>query len=156
MDKIDKKNLKAIEKLADDFFSLLGIKANIAIKAESDTINIDVSGDDLGILIGFHGETLEALQLLLNLMVNKHLGRQEWVHVILDVGGWRQEREDALRKLLEEAVQRAQDTQESTSLPALSAPQRRFVHVLLQEYPSLESHSEGEEPDRHIIISPKS
>ena len=150
---MEKEKLAKVEKIADEFFSLLGVKPKIEIEETEESTLVKVDGEDLGILIGYHGETLESLQLLLSLIVNKQLGEENWVRTVLDVGGWRAEREEALKRLTEETIQRVLETKKPSVLPAMSASQRRFVHLLVQAHPDLVSQSEDSGSERHIVIA---
>ncbi len=150
------KKLEVVKETAGEFIMKLGVVAEIEVEEKEDSsLAISLRGEDLGLLIGYHGETLESLQLLLNLIINKKLASQEWINVSLDVGGWREERQDALKKLAEEAVERAKTTGRPASLPAMSSSQRRFVHLFLQNFPEIESHSEDFGSSRHIVVSLK-
>jgi spoIIIJ-associated protein len=153
MDRVDQKD---VEKIILEFFESLGIKPEVSLKEDDEgTLFIEAKGEELGILIGYHGETLEALQLLLGLVVNKKLESTEWRRVVLDVGGWRNEREEALKSLVSRALARVEETKQVVDLPPMPASQRRFVHLLLSDYPEIESHSEQEGADRHIVLSHK-
>lgn len=147
------KELIKVKKVAVEFFDHLGLKPEVKVEALPEGAKIEISGEDLGMLIGYHGEALEALQLLLGLIVNKQLGRPEWLRVVLDVGGWRAEREEVLRKLTTDAIEKASTSDQKIDLPPMSASQRRFVHLLVQEHPELTSFSEGFGAERHIVIS---
>lgn len=148
---------KEIEKIASQFFEKLGVDSEIQVKQDEEkNILIEASGENLGILIGYHGETLEALQLLLGIIINNELKSEDWHRVLLDVGGWRDERQEALKNLVSKALARVKETRQVVDLPPMPASQRRFVHTLLSEEPEIEAHSELEGPDRHIVVSYKS
>lgn len=146
------KGVKFAKELTEELLSKLGVKAEINTSEQDAAIHIGVEGEDLGILIGYHGENLEAVQLILGLMINKKLGGEEWVPVSLDVGGWRKERSEALRSMIDKAEVELKENKESVELPPMSASQRRMVHVLLSDYKGLTSESAGEEPNRRVII----
>lgn len=146
------KGVKFAKELTEELLSKLGVKAEINTSEQDAAIHIGVEGEDLGILIGYHGENLEAVQLILGLMINKKLGGEEWVPVSLDVGGWRKERSEALRSMIDKAEMELKENKESVELPPMSASQRRMVHVLLSDYKGLTSESAGEEPNRRVII----
>ncbi len=153
MDKSDlEKGLRIALDLTKELFKKLGVDAKVKCREENSTFYIDIEGEDLGLLIGYHGENLESLQLLLGLMVNKNLGSKEWVPVILDIGGWKLERSQALRSMVEKVVPEIGVSKEKIELPPMPASQRRLVHVILGDFPGLTSVSEGEEPNRRVVI----
>ncbi|MDP2670920.1 MAG: R3H domain-containing nucleic acid-binding protein [bacterium] len=151
MDSLEQK----IKDIASEFVGNLGIQADLEVEKQSDRVVVKILGENLGILIGFHGETLESLQLLLSLVVNKKLAPEEWLHVDLDVGGWKGEREEALRSLVEQATTKVKETGQPASLPPMPASQRRFVHLLFSEDSDLEAVSQDEGAERHIVITTK-
>ena len=146
------KGIKFAKELTEELLSKLGVKAKIGVSEQDDAIHIGLEGDDLGILIGFHGENLEAVQLILSLMINKKLEGEEWLPVNLDVGGWRKERAEVLKSMINKAELELKGNKSSVELPPMSASQRRMVHVLLADYEGITSESTGEEPNRKVII----
>jgi spoIIIJ-associated protein len=156
--------LTLAEEIAKSLFSKLGVKANIVASEEDDNLLIRVEGEDLGILIGYHGETLQSLQLVLSLMVNKAVKANEdssasddtrWKRVLLDIGHWRDSREEALRQLALRSVEKARFSKEPVSLPPMSASERRIIHLALQDNPEVTSESEGEGRNRRVVIRVK-
>jgi len=152
---------KTAEELAKKFLSEIlesvGLEASSEIKETDDSVSVDISGDDLGALIGYHGETLASLQLILSLMVNKNLKSETWKRLTLDIGNWRAERNSSLKDLVTRVVEQIEDSgEEKAALPAMSAAERREVHVIISEaFPDYESVSEGEEPDRRVLVVKK-
>ncbi|MDR3287835.1 MAG: protein jag [Peptococcaceae bacterium] len=114
-------------------------------------IGIDISGSELGILIGRRGDTLEALQFLTNLAVSKHLN--EKVRIIVDVEGYRQRREDTLLQLARRLSEKVQRTGNRVVLEPMNSHERRIIHTALQDETGVTTFSEGEEPNRRIVIS---
>ncbi len=112
-----------------------------------------IVGDTLGILIGRRGETLDALQYLTSLQVNK--GSEEYIRVTLDTENYRAKREDSLRRLASRMATRAYKTGRKVSLEPMNPYERRILHSSLQGHPHVTTHSEGEEPNRHIVITLK-
>lgn len=149
--------IKDSKKLTEELLKKLEIKANIEVEEVDETTQkVSISGEDLGVLIGYHGKTLEALKLVLGLMVNK--GREEsdvWTRVLVDVGGWRTAREDSLREMAERAASRVRSYKESVALPPMNASDRRVIHVALQEEIDIVSESEGEGEERRVIVKLK-
>lgn len=152
---MDKQNLEKSKKLAKDItkelLKKLDIKAKIRGDTLEDSVKVDIEGEDLGLLIGYHGETLESLQLIVSLLVNNKL-EGEWVPISLDIGGWKEERSESLRNLVEKVTSEVKDTNKEVALQPMSSQQRRMVHLILSDYPELTSVSEGEEPNRRVVI----
>ncbi len=146
------KGIKKAQKLTEELFKKLQVEADIKASEAESAVQVDVSGDDLGLLIGYHGETLEALQLLLGLMVNKEVGDEGWVPVNLDIGGWKAQRSQVLKTMVEKASSDIEGSGETSELPPMPASQRRMVHLILADFPNLTSESIGEEPNRKVII----
>jgi len=107
-------------------------------------------GDTLGILIGRRGETLDALQYLTSLQVNK--GREGYIRVTLDTENYRAKREDSLRRLAQRMANRATKTGRKVVLEPMNPYERRVLHTALQNHPAVTTHSEGEEPNRRVVI----
>lgn len=144
-------------KRAYDFLSnvtkLMGVQVEIRIKEEEGHVFAQMSGDALGVLIGRRGETLDALQYLTSLQVNK--GKDEYTRVSLDSEHYRAKREDALRKLAGRMAARARKTGHRVALEPMNPYERRVLHSALQDNPYVTTHSEGEEPYRRVIITLK-
>ena len=145
---------KVSKKLAEDLLKKAGVEAKVEIKVEDETVLVNILGDDLGILIGFHGETLKALQILLGVMINRKVGG-EWRRVVVDVANWRSSRQVSLEEMATKALTQVVETGESLALPPMTPDERRLIHLYLQEKGDVISHSEGEGNERHIVISPK-
>ncbi len=132
---------------------LMGIQVSVAVaRDEEGHVSVRMDGDAQGILIGRRGETLDALQYLTSLKVNR--GREEYVRVTLDSEGYRKKREDALVRLANRMANRAKKTGRSVSMEPMNPYERRIFHSALQACPGIATHSEGEEPNRHVIITP--
>ena len=116
-----------------------------------DGLYIHMIGDTLGILIGRRGETLDALQYLTSLQVNK--GREGYIRVTLDTENYRAKREDSLRRLAQRMANRAQKTGRKVVLEPMNPYERRVLHTALQNHPAVTTHSEGEEPNRRVVVS---
>ena len=149
-------NQKIIRELVKELLEKLDIQASIeVIKNDDNSLRVNLTGDDLGILIGYHGETLFSLQLWLSLALHKQLG--EWVKILVDVSGYRQVREEKLKGLAQRAADKARFLQTTISLSPMSSYERRVVHTTVgSSYEDLESVSEGEGRERHVVIRPKS
>ncbi len=116
-------------------------------------ILLEVTGDDLGILIGRRGETLSSLQFLLNLMVGKQLN--SWVRIAVDVEGYRARREESLRNLASRVADRVRRTGQTVALEPMPANERRIVHMALQNNAYVATESSGYGEDRRVNVIPK-
>lgn len=153
MDKSNfEKSIKAAQELTEELLKKLQVKAEVKASEAESAIQIDIEGDNLGLLIGYHGETLEALQLLLGLMVNKKAKNEEWVPINLDIGDWKDKRSQILKSMVEKAASDIEKSKEAAELPPMPASQRRTVHLILADYSGFTSESVGEEPNRKVII----
>ena len=136
-----------------EVLSGIGIHGNMDSYREDDTIYISVSGGDCGSAIGRHGETLEAITYMTNLIANKH--SDERVHVHLDIGGYKKHREQVLKNLAGKAASRALRTGRKVDMEPMNPAQRRLVHAYLQDFEGVTTHSEGTEPNRHVVVTPE-
>jgi spoIIIJ-associated protein len=132
----------------------LGLRASVDIDESDDSIVATVNGDDLGLLIGKHGTTIDALQHLA-LRVAYRGGAAE-KHVVVDAAGYRERREAALQRAADRAVSDALDFGRPVELEPMSAAERRIVHTYLRDRTDIQTHSEGDEPDRRLVVSPVS
>ncbi len=137
----------------EEILDKLEIDADVAVRGD-DPITLDVTGEDLGILIGHRGETLTALQFILNQILNHKVG--DWMGVMIDVEDYRVRREDSLRGLARRMADRARYYRQPVTLEPMPAHERRIVHLELQEHPQVVTHSIGEGDDRRVVITPKS
>ncbi|MDQ3098345.1 MAG: KH domain-containing protein [bacterium] len=141
-----------------ELLAQLKIPAKVAVSEFKDDddktgYNVEISGDELGVLIGYHGETLNHLQQILSLIVNNKL--EEWVRVIVDIDGWRLQRKEAIAILVQQAVLKVRNSSQSQVLPPMSAHERRIVHTEIIKHEDMTSHSEGEGLSRKVIIEQK-
>lgn len=129
----------------------MGVSVSIRVVEQEDHLSIAMMGDTLGVLIGRRGDTLDALQYLTSLQVNKH--REGYVRVSLDTENYRQKREEALSKLALRMASRARKTGRKVTLEPMNPYERRVLHSALQNNPYVTTHSEGEEPYRRVVIT---
>ena len=134
-----------------DVTRMMNVKVDVYVDdSQEDGLYIHMIGDTLGILIGRRGETLDALQYLTSLQVNK--GREGYIRVTLDTENYRAKREDSLRRLAQRMANRAQKTGRRVVLEPMNPYERRVLHTALQNHPAVTTHSEGEEPNRRVVI----
>lgn len=126
----------------------------IEVREEGDTLSIDVAGENVGPMIGHHGDALDALQLLTGLVVNPQ-GRdsEKYWHVTLDVSRYRERREETLSRLALHLAEKAEQTGRRQELEPMNSYERRIIHTALSDYPGIVTFSEGEDPYRHVIIA---
>ena len=133
---------------------LMGVDVTIDMGTDADgNVYGYINGDTLGILIGRRGETLDAVQYLTSLKVNR--GREGYIRVTLDTENYRAKREDTLIRLANRMANRALRTGRKVSLEPMNPYERRIIHYALQQTSGVTTHSEGEEPNRHVVITNK-
>jgi len=129
----------------------MGIRAQVTTRQGSEPTTLDISGRDLGALIGWRGETLRALQSVTNVMVGRHLGEGE--RIIVDVERYRQRREHTVREIALRAARQVKMTGDAITLDAMQPFERRAIHLALEGDPEVTSSSIGEEPERRVVVS---
>jgi spoIIIJ-associated protein len=142
----------AVEFLTNVFRNM-GLSVNMNCKTDNGYINISIKGTRLGILIGRRGETLDALQYLTNLAVNRKTEKR--VNIILDVEGYRKRREETLNRLARRLAEKVKRTGNKVMLEPMNPHERRIIHTALQNNMDVTTYSEGEEPYRKVIIALK-
>ncbi len=130
----------------------IGVRGNISSYTEDETIYVNVTGKDVGAVIGRHGETLDAIQYLSNLVLNKHT--EDRKRVVVDISGYRKRREDSLKSLAVRTAEKVVRVGKSYEMEPMNPAERRIIHFALQDFPGVTTFSEGEEPERCVIISP--
>ncbi|MDF9407753.1 MAG: R3H domain protein [Pelotomaculum sp. PtaB.Bin013] len=143
---------KAVD-LLKDIIKSMDLRVDLDVVERKEFITINMKGPELGILIGRRGETLDALQFLINLSVNKN--QEVRRKIIIDVEGYRNRREETLQKLALKLANKARQRGRSVVLEPMSSQERRIIHTALQGRDDIYTFSEGDEPYRKIIISPK-
>ena len=136
-----------------EVFAAMKIEVAIGVEEMEDGCLLDLSGKGLGVLIGRHGQALDALQYLLNLAVNRK--NAERIYFILDVEDYRRRRAETVTKLAKSVAERAIKTRKDVKLEPMSRHERKIIHMTLQDNNRVETHSAGEEPYRYVIVSPK-
>jgi spoIIIJ-associated protein len=133
----------------------MDIKAEINTEETQDGIKITLRGPNMGILIGHRGETLDSLQYLVSLVINKDCSGSQYKRVVLDTENYRQKREETLKRLAQRLAQNAKATNKSIVLEPMNPYERRIIHAALQDNPYVKTRSEGEEPFRKVVIELK-
>lgn len=144
-----------IREFLENVFSAMNMEVTIDIKkAEDDKVyEVELSGKEMGLLIGKRGQTLDSLQYLTNLAVNKH--SDGYIKVKLDTEDYRQRRKDTLENLAKNIEYKVKRTKRPVSLEPMNPFERRVIHSALQGDRYVETHSEGEEPFRHVVVTLK-
>lgn len=140
-------------KLLAEIVALMGFGLQVDGAVEDDRILLRLEGDEAAELIGRKGQTLDALQFLLNRMLNRQL--RDRMPVVVDTGGYRQRRADALKELAERLGEKATRTGKIVAVNPMSAHDRRIIHMALREVPGVTTRSEGEGASRRLLIVPE-
>lgn len=151
--KKEKKPEDIIKEITETLFTSLGIVGDFDFTLEDNEASLSLETQDTGIVIGYHGEVLESLQLILSLMVSKRIG--SFVRVSIEVGDYKKNRSDWLESLAQRAKERALLEQAEVPLPNLKSWERRIVHLLFQEDQEVLSESVGEGRERTLVIRPR-
>ena len=142
------------EKIAENFlremFLAMGIIVNIDTKLKDKQLSIELSGDDMGVLIGKRGQTLDSIQYLVNIVVNK--GNAPYVSISIDTENYRQRRKETLETLALNLAKKVKQTRKSVVLEPMNPYERRIIHSALQNDRYVTTYSEGEEPHRNVVI----
>jgi spoIIIJ-associated protein len=136
----------------DKVFDAMNMKVDIAVETVENEMNIELSGEDMGVLIGKRGQTLDSLQYLTSIVVNK--GRKEYIRVKVDTENYRSRRKETLENLAKNLAYKAKRTKNPVSLEPMNPYERRIIHSALQNDKYVTTHSEGEDPYRKVIITP--
>jgi len=144
-----------VGELLDYFLGAMGVVAETFVRDETDngSLVFEIEGEDAGLLIGRRGETLQALQFLTRLIVNRQLGRK--AYMMIDIEGYRERRYDMLRRLARRTAGRVASSGRPAALDPMSPGERRIVHLSLSRHPRVRTESEGEGSRRHVVIRPK-
>lgn len=150
---MDKKQSKIVQDTTEELLKLLEIQGDFEVKETEEAIEINLNTEDSGIVIGYHGDTLESLQLVLSLCLAKKLG--EFKRVSIEVGEYKKKREEWLKNLAAETKDRVLSENKEIYLSDLKSWERRVVHLLLQNDQEVVSESIGEGKDRVLVVKPK-
>lgn len=145
--------IDAAEEFLREVFAAMNLQVTIEVEEFEDSVELNLSGKGLGVLIGRRGQALDALQYLLNLAVNRK-STNEKVFFTLDVEDYRRRREEALIKIAKSVAERVIKTRREVRLEPMSRHERKIVHTVLQDNDRVETHSTGEDPYRCVIVTP--
>ena len=139
--------------LAKEFFKKLGVEVGVTVEAKEDTLDVVLETEESGIIIGYHGETLESLQLILSLAVSKKIGH--FIRVMIDVGDYRKQRTEYLNQLAQQMKESVLREQQERTVTSLKSWERRVVHMILKDDAEVTTESRGTGRDRVLIIKPR-
>jgi spoIIIJ-associated protein len=140
--------------LLERTLAALGVTATIAVAEDDDVVTATVSGHDLGVLIGRHGQMIDALQYLANAMAHRAVG-EDRRRIVIDAAGYRARRAATLETLAQRSAEQASATGTRVELEPMSSVERRLVHEALKDDPEVETESEGTEPHRYVVVLPR-
>ena len=144
-----------VKNFLNDVLSAMNLEVvvNIEYDEEERNMNIDISGDDMGMLIGKRGQTLDSLQYLVSLVANKDT--DDYIRVKVDTENYRERRKATLENLAKNMAHKVKRIRRSVSLEPMNPYERRIIHSALQDDKYVTTHSEGDEPYRRVVITPK-
>jgi spoIIIJ-associated protein len=140
--------------LVDRVLHSLGVSARVEVREDDDSVTVACLGHDLGLLIGRHGQTIDAIQYLANAAAAR-AHREARKEVVVDAAGYRARRRSILDELALRAAERARGLGEAVELEPMTAVERKVVHVRLKEEPGVRTASEGAEPNRYVVVLPE-
>jgi spoIIIJ-associated protein len=129
----------------------LGVDARVDVREDDETVTATCDADDAGLLIGRHGQTIDAIQYLLNAIAHR---REDHKEVVVDAAGYRARRRATLESLALRAAEQARATGSPVELEPMTAVERKVVHLALKEHEGVETRSEGTEPNRYVVVVP--
>ncbi len=145
------KDAEKAEEFLNKILSLMNVEASLNVSKEEDTLNIEVSGENMGAVIGRRGETLDALQYLTSIVVNKD--KNDYTKISLDAENYRKKRADALEKLANKVADKVVRNRRNFTLEPMNPFERRVIHSTLQSNSLVTTYSIGEEPNRRVVVS---
>lgn len=146
----DSEVIALCESFLSDVFNAMEVDVELCSEYKDDMLFVELKCEETGVLIGRRGQTLDALQYLTSLAVNK--STDEYTRISLDVANYREKRKNALQDLADRIAQKVQRTRSKYVLEPMNPYERRIIHSALQNYDNITTYSEGEDPYRHIVI----
>jgi len=145
--------VKIAREVLDKLLNLLGVTAEVEVLSDQIPTTFNIKGDDLGILIGRHGQTIVSLEYIVKLIVAARL--KGWQPLFIDIGGYRERRRSSLQQLALHLAEQVKLEHRDITLEPMSASERRIIHLTLADHPEVVTHSIGVGEDRKVVISPK-
>ena len=143
-----------VRELVETVSEALGLGGDVHVEDQDGGILAVLEGDDLGLFIGRHGQTIDAVQHLAFKVANRDADRDAVIRVTVDAAGYRARREQILHRQAEQAAEKARRSGRPVALDAMSASERKIVHEFLKDRGDIETYSEGTEPNRHLVVAP--
>jgi spoIIIJ-associated protein len=141
-----------VRRMLEEIVDAVGVDAEIEVSEDATGLQANLDGEDLGLLIGRHGQTIDAIQHLAYRIAYR--GADDRKRVTVDAAGYRERRAALLQQDADEAAEEVLRTGEQVALDAMNAVERRVVHEYLRDREGVETFSEGDEPDRHLVVAP--
>jgi spoIIIJ-associated protein len=146
---------ETVREVLEQVVEALGLNGTIAVERDHEVVTGTVQGEDLGLFIGRHGQTIDAVQhLIFRIALARGAGDEGELRVVIDAEGYRARRAEALQRVADQAAQDALRYGRPVALDAMTASERKLVHEYLRDRGDVETYSEGEEPDRHLVVAP--
>lgn len=145
-----------VSEILENILGLMALEGSFEVVEAPDEVTVSIEASDAGRLIGYSGETLDALQLLVNQIVGRQAGEGEYKRVVVDVAGWRKNKEGDLERRARVWVDEVKESGREIELDPMPAWQRRIVHMVVSDVEGVESESMGEGRDRHLVLRPAS
>ncbi|HEX4363138.1 MAG TPA: R3H domain-containing nucleic acid-binding protein [Solirubrobacteraceae bacterium] len=142
----------AVQELIERVLEALGLDATVDVRDDGETCTAVVHGEELGLFIGRHGQTIDAVQHLAQRVAGAR--GEHGRRIAVDAEGYRERRETMLRRQADHAAETALSEGRPVALDAMNANERRIVHEYLRDHDGLETYSEADEPDRHVVVAP--
>jgi spoIIIJ-associated protein len=150
---LDESELTAdVRSLVERIVAELGVRCRVVVREDARGVHVACVGGDVGVLIGRFGQTIDAIQYIVNAIVARREG--ERVEVTVDAAGYRERRRTMLERIAVRSAERARNEGEPVELEPMTAVERKVVHLRLKEFDGVETSSEGTEPNRYVVVSP--
>ena len=144
-----------VREILEEVVAGLGLTGTIAVERDHEVVTGTVEGEDLGLFIGRHGQTIDAVQhLIFRIALARGAGDEGDLRVVIDAEGYRARRAEALQRVADQAAEDARRYGRPIALDAMTASERKLVHEYLRDRGGVETYSEGEEPARHLVVAP--
>jgi spoIIIJ-associated protein len=146
---------ETVQEVLEEVVEALGLTGTVEVERDHEVVTGTVHGGDLGLFIGRHGQTIDAVQhLIFRIALARGAGNEGELRVVIDAEGYRARRAEALHRVADQAAEDARRYGRPVALDAMTASERKLVHEYLRDRGDVETYSEGEEPDRHLVVAP--
>jgi spoIIIJ-associated protein len=146
---------RVVQEVLEEVVEALGLRGSVSVESDGELVTGTVHGDDLGLFIGRHGQTIDAVQhLAFRIALARGAGDEGDLRIVVDAEGYRARRAEALHRIADQAAEDARRYGRPVALDAMTASERKLVHEYLRDRRDVETYSEGDEPDRHLVVAP--